>query len=57
MLKLAAQGLRNKEIGARLGVSLLTAEGHMRNIMAKLDVQDRTEAVTIAIRRGIIHIE
>jgi DNA-binding NarL/FixJ family response regulator len=57
VLKLAAQGLRNKEIAARLGVSVPTAEGHMRNLMTKLDVQDRTEAVTIAIRRGIIHIE
>ena len=29
---------------------------HVRNIMEKLDVQDRTEAVTLALRRGIIHL-
>jgi two-component system NarL family response regulator len=57
VMQLVARGLRNKEIAASLGVSELTCHGHMRSILAKLKVQDRTEAVTVAVRRGIIHLE
>lgn len=57
VLQLVAKGMRNKEIAARLSISDETAQGHVKSILAKLRVQDRTEAVTVAIRRGIIHID
>ncbi len=56
VLKLVAEGLRNKEIAARLGVSNQTIEFHVKNTLAKLRVNDRTKAVTVAVRRGIIDI-
>lgn len=56
VLELIAQGLRNKEVGAVLGITEETVKVHMRNIMSKLNVQDRTEAVTMALRRGVIHL-
>jgi DNA-binding NarL/FixJ family response regulator len=57
VLKLLAQGMRNKEIGANLGITGETAHGYIKNIFAKLKVQDRTAAVTVALRRGIIHLK
>ena len=57
VLKLLAKGLRNKEIAAELGIADVTTQGHVKNILAKLDVHDRTEAVTAAIRREIIHLD
>jgi two-component system NarL family response regulator len=57
VLQLVAKGMRNKEIAAHLSISDETAQGHVKSILAKLRVQDRTEAVTVAIRRGIIHID
>jgi two-component system NarL family response regulator len=57
VLQLVAKGMRNKEIAAHLSISDETAQGHVKSILAKLNVQDRTEAVTVAIRRGIIHID
>jgi DNA-binding NarL/FixJ family response regulator len=52
-----ARGSRNKEIAADLGISEETVQVHVRNILAKLNVHDRTEAVTSALRRGILHID
>jgi two-component system NarL family response regulator len=57
VLHLMARGLRNKEIGAGLNISEETAQGHVKNILAKFGVHDRTEAVTIAIKRGIVHLD
>jgi two-component system NarL family response regulator len=57
VLHLMARGLRNKEIGADLNISEETAQGHVKNILAKFGVHDRTEAVTIAIKRGIVHLD
>ena len=57
VLQLVARGLRNKEIAAELNITEETAQSHLKNILAKLSVHDRTEAVTAAIRRGIIHID
>jgi DNA-binding NarL/FixJ family response regulator len=57
VLQLMAQGLRNKEIAAQLGITDQTTQGHVKNILAKLNVHDRTGAVTIALRRGIIHMQ
>jgi DNA-binding NarL/FixJ family response regulator len=56
VVELIATGMRNKEIAAALRISEDTAEVHIRNIFAKLNVRDRTAAVTVALRRGIIHL-
>ncbi len=57
VLHLVARGFRNKEIAAQLGITEETAQSHLKNILAKLSVHDRTEAVTVGIRRGIIHLD
>jgi DNA-binding NarL/FixJ family response regulator len=57
VLELMAEGLRNKEIAAALGISADTTGMHVKNIYTKLDVHDRTAAVAKGIRRGIIHIQ
>jgi DNA-binding NarL/FixJ family response regulator len=56
VLKLIAEGYRNKEIAELLAITEVTVQVHVRHILAKLDVKDRTAAVTVALRRGIIHI-
>jgi DNA-binding NarL/FixJ family response regulator len=57
VLKLVAQGRRNKEIAAILGMSVETVPVHLRSIFTKLQVNERTAAVNVALRRGIVHIE
>jgi len=57
VLRLMAKGLRNKEIAGQLGIADATIQGHVKNIFEKLDVHDRTEAVTTAMRRGIIQLD
>ena len=54
VLRLVAGGNANKEIGAQLDITEETVKGHLKNIMAKLGANDRTHAVTIALKRGII---
>ena len=54
VVQLVAEGLRNKEIAARLSISEDTVKMHMRNVMHKLAVNDRTHAVMVAVRRGFI---
>jgi len=56
VLSLVAAGKRNKEIAADLYIAEDTVKMHVRNIFSKLDVTDRTEAVTVALRRGIIYL-
>jgi two-component system NarL family response regulator len=56
VLTLLAKGMRNKEIGATLGITEETTHGYIKNIFSKLKVKDRTAAVTVALRRGIIHL-
>jgi len=51
-----AGGLRNRDIGEELSITEETVKVHMRNILGKLSARDRTEAVTIALRRGIIQL-
>jgi len=51
-----AKGLANKEIGDILNISEYTVKDHLKHILAKLQVADRTEAVTTALQRGIIHL-
>ena len=54
VLQHMARGESNKEIGSALFVSEGTVKTHVKSILAKLDAISRTEAVTIAARRGII---
>lgn len=54
VLQLAAEGLSNPEIAARLGISPRTAETHRANLMRKLGLHNQTELIRYAIRRGII---
>ena len=54
VLQLVAKGLTNKEIGRALGISDNTARNHVNSIIEKLEVSDRTEAATIAIRQGLV---
>lgn len=56
VIELVSQGMRNKEIAAALGIGEETAQVHVKNILAKLQVQDRTAAINVALRRGFIHI-
>lgn len=56
VVELLATGMRNKEIAGVLNISDETVQAHVKNILAKLRVPDRTAAVTTALRRGIIHI-
>lgn len=56
ILELVASGKANKTIATNLSLSEDTVKAHLRNIFSKLDVNDRTQAVTVAIRRGIISL-
>jgi len=51
-----AKGLANKQIADVMNISQHTTKGYLKNILTKLHVADRTEAVTLAIQRGLIHI-
>jgi len=56
ILEHVARGRTNKEIAAALFVSEATVKTHLLHIFAKLDVQDRTQAVTVALDRGILRL-
>jgi DNA-binding NarL/FixJ family response regulator len=56
VLSLVARGLGNKEVGDVLGTAPGTVKAHVQSILSKLGAKDRTHAVTIALRRGIIHL-
>jgi DNA-binding NarL/FixJ family response regulator len=56
VLGLVATGKSNKEIARALSLSEETIKAHLKSIFAKLDVTDRTHAVTVAARRGIIEL-
>ena len=56
VLKHLAEGNRNKDIGERLFISEETVKVHIKHIMEKLGANDRTRAVAIAVRRGIIQL-
>jgi len=56
VLRLVAEGNGNREIAERLFISEETVKGHVKNAMGKLGAVDRTQAVTIAIRRGFIQL-
>ena len=54
ILQYAAKGLHNPEIAELIGISVNSVKTHLRHIFEKMDVNDRVEAVTLAISRGII---
>ena len=56
VLRFVAAGNRNKEIADRLFIAEETVKVHLKHIMSKLGANDRTQSVTIAARRGIIHL-
>ena len=56
ILKQVAEGSRNKEIAAHFSLSEETIKSHMKNILEKLGPADRTQAVSIAVRRGIMEL-
>jgi DNA-binding NarL/FixJ family response regulator len=57
VLKLIVHGRSNKEIASDLGIAEVTVKFHVGNLLAKLGVQDRTQAATAAIQRGIVHLD
>jgi DNA-binding NarL/FixJ family response regulator len=57
IVQLIAEGMRNKEIAATLGISEETVQVHMRHLFSKLGVNDRTAVLSVAARRGLIHID
>lgn len=56
VLELMSRGMRNRDIATSLGVSEVTAQVHVKNILHKLEVNDRTSAVHVGIVRGLVHI-
>jgi DNA-binding NarL/FixJ family response regulator len=54
VLELVAEGLANREVAARLGISTRTAQKHVENLFKKFGVHDRTELVTFAFRSGLL---
>jgi len=54
VLALMVEGLNNTQIAGRLTVSSSTIKSHVSNILSKLGVASRTEAVTLALRKGIV---
>ena len=56
VLELIVRGQSNKEIGASLSISEATVKSHINNILSKLGVTDRTQAVTTALQRGLVHL-
>jgi DNA-binding NarL/FixJ family response regulator len=57
VLQLISEGNSNKDVGKRLCISEETVKGHVKNILGKLGANDRTQAVSIAVRRGIIYLD
>ena len=56
ILEMMSKGLTNKQIGTALEISANTARNHVNNIIEKLEVADRTEAVTTAIQQGLLNV-
>ena len=57
VLQLIRDGFRNKQIADKLGIAETTVNFHIKNLVDKLGANDRTHAVTIAIRRGLLEVE
>lgn len=56
VLRLVMAGNRNRDIANHLFISEETVKAHLKHIMEKLGASDRTQAITIAVRRGIIQL-
>ncbi len=56
VLELIVKGQSNKEIGVTLKISEATVKSHVNNILSKLGVNDRTQAATTALQRGLVHL-
>ena len=56
VLELIVRGLANKQIAYALSIAEHTVKNHVKNILSKLGAQDRTQAATVAIQRGIVHL-
>ena len=56
VLRLIAQGLSNSEVGTALSIGESTVKSHVNRILNKLGVNDRTQAVIVAVRRGIVSL-
>lgn len=56
IVDLIRRGLRNREIAVVCGITEETVQSHVKSILLKLDVPDRTAAVNVALSRGIVHI-
>jgi DNA-binding NarL/FixJ family response regulator len=56
VLALIVKGCGNKQIAYALGIAEHTVKNHVKSILSKLSVDDRTQAATAAIQRGIIHL-
>ena len=56
VLRLIASGNANKEIACQLSITEETVKSHVTHILAKLGANDRTHAVTLALKRGIIEL-
>jgi DNA-binding NarL/FixJ family response regulator len=56
VLRLIGGGNANKEIAAQLSITEETVKGHVKNLLSKLNANDRTHAVTLALKRGIIEL-
>ena len=54
MLRLVVEGLANKQIAQRLGIGEKTVKTHVSRVLAKLGVEDRTQAAVLAIREGLV---
>lgn len=56
VLTLIVKGMSNKQIAYFLNIAEYTVKNHVKNILGKLEVEDRTQAATAAIQRGIVHL-
>jgi two-component system NarL family response regulator len=56
IVELIARGMRNKEIAAELGITEVTVQVHLRHLFSKLAVSDRTAVLSVAVKRGLIHL-
>lgn len=57
ILQLIGGGLGNEEISSRLQISQQTVKAHVKGILAKMHARDRTHALSIGVRRGIVHLD
>ena len=56
VLRLMAQGLSNQDIGTALNIGESTVKSHVTRILSKLEVSDRTQAVIVAVKRGLVNL-